>query len=332
MNQHASLATLLQSFFTEHLVSHKGTSPHTVDAYRDTFRLLLTHSRDARRIQPCDMCLDQLDARAILDFLDHLEQVRKCSVRSRNARLAAIRAFFRYAAMKDPEAVAAATRVLAIPVKRTDHRLVGYLTREEMVAILEAPNRTQWMGRRDHALLLTFYNTGARLSEITGLTRDDVRFGTTTFVHLHGKGRKEREVPLWRNTARILKGWFAEIQHVPSEIAFPSSRGGRLSADGVSYILRQAVTTAIAKCPSLTTKRVTPHLLRHTTAMHLLQSGVDISVIALWLGHESIQTTHIYVEADLAAKERALDKLTPAGGPPRRFRPSDSLLAFLSSL
>lgn len=332
MNQHPSFATLLQSFFTEYLANHKRASPHTVDAYRDTFRLLLTNLRDTRGISPCDIRIGDLDARAILDFLDHLEHARKCTVRSRNARLAAIRAFFRYAALKDPEVVAVATRVLAIPVKRTEHRLVGYLTREEMMAVLAAPNRTQWTGRRDHALLLTFNNTGARLSEMTALKRDEVCLGTTSFVHLHGKGRKEREVPLWANTGRILKTWLQETQNGPGNVVFPSSRGGQLSADGVNYILRIAVKSASAKCPSLATKRITPHLLRHSTAMHLLQSGVDISVIALWLGHESIETTHIYVEADLATKERALEKLAPPGGTHRRFRPSDSLLAFLSAL
>ena len=323
---------LLQSFFAEHLTNQKRVSPHTVKAYRDTLRLLLAHADQIHGIRPSDVRVIDLDAPAVLDFLEHLERIRRCSVRSRNARLAAIRAFFRYVALREPEHVAVATRILAIPAKRADHCLVGYLTREEMQAVLAAPDRTKWMGRRDHALLLTFYNTGARLSEVTGLKRGDVRFGTRTFVHLHGKGRKEREVPLWANTARILKKWFEEDPPVPGDVVFPSNRGGPLSADSVSHILHLAVRTASARSPSLAKKRITPHVIRHTTAMHLLQSGVDISVIALWLGHESIETTHIYVEADLATKERALDRLAPAGGNPRRFKPSDPLLNFLSAL
>jgi site-specific recombinase XerD len=332
MNASIPFGTLLQAFFAEHLTNQRRVSPHTVKAYRDSLRLLLAYLHESRGILPSDIRVVDLDAPAILDFLDHLERVRACSVRSRNARLAAIRAFFRYTALRDPEHVAVATRILAIPVKRTDRRLVGYLTREEVQAVLAAPDRTQWMGRRDHALLLIFYNTGARLSEVTGLKRGDVRFDTRAFVLLHGKGRKEREVPLWANTARTLKKWLEENSPGPGDALFPSSRGGLLSADSVSHIVRVAVGTASAKCPSLATKRVTPHVFRHSTAMHLLQSGVDISVIALWLGHESIETTHIYVEADLATKERALDMLAPAGCNPPRFKPSDPVLTFLSRL
>jgi site-specific recombinase XerD len=280
---------------------------------------------------PSNLHVEDLDASAILAFLGDLER-RGRSVRTRNARLAAIRSLFRFVMLRDPESIAVASRVLAIPIKKTENRIVGYLTRPEVCALLEAPDRGKWTGRRDHALLLTFYNTGARLSELTSLTRDHVIFGGRSFVHLHGKGRKDREVPLWSNTARVLQSWFHEIRTVRGEVAFPSARGAALSADGVSYIVKQTLKIARRECPSLENKRVTPHVLRHTTAMHLLQSGVDISVIALWLGHESIETTHVYVEADMATKERALEKLSPPESSGRRFKADDALLSFLARL
>ena len=327
-----SFGVLLQAFLSEHLLTHKRASAHTVAAYRDTFRLLLRFLSTTRGKIPSDIQITDLDAPVILSFLDHLETGRRNSIRSRNQRLAAVRSFFRYTAFRDPESVPVAARILAIPVKRTEHRLIGYLTREEIEAIIEAPDRSTWLGRRDHALLLTFYNTGARLSEMTQLKRNAVLFGPTTALHLHGKGRKDRQVPLWSNTARVLRAWFVEIAGLPTDAAFPSARQGVLSSDGVAYILNRAVQRALPKCPSLANKRVTPHLLRHTTAMHLLQSGVDLSVIALWLGHEKLETTHMYVEADLAMKERALEKLAPVGTKTIRFRANAALLAFLSAL
>lgn len=333
MSERPSFGTLLQGFFSEHLREHRGASPHTVDAYRDTFRLLLNYVQETRGLAPSTVAISDLDAPLILDFLDHLERVRRCSIRTRNARLAALRSFFRYASLKDPQlALSVATRVMAIPVKRAQRRLVGYLTRPEMQALLNSPDRTTWTGRRDHALLLTFYNTGARLSEMTLLKRNQVRLGASSSILIHGKGRKQREVPLWTSTARELRAWFQELAVRQGDVAFPNARGGHLSADGVSYILHQAVDTARATCPSLATKRITPHVLRHSTAVHLLQSGVDISVIALWLGHESLETTHVYVEADLAAKEAALHKLAPPGTHAARFKANDKLIAFLSSL
>ena len=327
-----TLGTLLQSFFAQHLLIHKRASPQTVAAYRDTFRILFGFLRETTKTEPSALRLADLDAPAILSFLDHLEARRGNSVRSRNARLAAMRAFFRFVAMREPESLALATRVLAIPVKRADRRLVGYLTRDEMDAILAAPDRAERAGRRDHALLLTLYNSGARVSEIATLRRSQVVIGATSFLQLCGKGRKERVVPLWPKTARVLQTWFREYIGPPDAPAFPNARGGPLTRDGVSYILDQAVRGASSSCPSLQTKRVSPHVLRHTTAMHLLQAGVDTTVIALWLGHESIETTHIYVEADLAMKERALAKLAPAGGPVRRFKANDALMTFLTSL
>ena len=225
-----------------------------------------------------------------------------------------------------------ATRVLAIPIKRYDKRLVQSLTREEIEALLAAVDCTSWTGRRDHALLLTLYNSGARVSEMIELRREQVHFGNSTYLELHGKGRKERTVPLWPHTARVLDKWFQELQGTCGSVAFPNARGHKMARDGVEYLLRQSVERAVARCPSLADKRISPHVIRHTCAMHLLQAGVDITVIALWLGHESIETTHIYMEADLATKERALQKVAPVEGRIPRFKPNDDLMAFLAAL
>jgi integrase/recombinase XerD len=327
------LGPLLQGFFSDYLLTHKRASPQTIAAYRDTFRLLLNSLHETTKRQPSALRLIDLDAPTILSFLDRLEQERGNSVRSRNARLAAIRSFFRFVAFRDPESISLATRVLAIPVKRTTHKLVGHLSREEVEALLAAPDQSSWTGRRDHALLLTLYNSGARVSEIIALKRSQVSFGATTFIQIRGKGRKERTVPLWTKTSRILQTWFRGINRFSgSDFAFPNARGGPLSRYGVCYLIDRAYDIACANCPSLKNKSVSPHLFRHSTAMHLLQSGVDLAVIALWLGHESIETTHIYVEANLELKERALQKLTPVGTEARRFRAGDSLMAFLASL
>jgi len=327
-----ALGPLLQAFFTEHLISHRLASPQTVDGYRDTFRLLLEFLHRTKGNAPSALSVSDLDAPAVLEFLDYLEKDRHNSIRSRNVRLAAIRAFFRLVALRDPASVNVATRVLAIPVKRTDRRLVHYLTRPEMEAVLAAPDRTQWTGQRDYALLLTMYNSGARVSEVASLQRRHIQVGSTSFLEIHGKGRKERQVPVWPKTARTLKTWLETHAPAPESPAFPNARGGRLSRDGVNYILQAAVRTATNVCPSLSGKRVSPHVIRHTTAMHLLQSGVDITVIALWLGHESIETTHGYLEADLTLKEKALQKLAPAGQAAPRFQADDPLLVFLKAL
>ena len=325
-----SIGPLLQEFFVEHLLQHKHVSPQTIASYRDTFRLLLQYAHKQLKTEPAALKITALDASVILSFLDSLEQDRHNCIRSRNIRLAAIRSFFRWLTLGNPELVGMATRILAIPVKRTDRRLIHSLTRDEIDALLAAPDQSHWRGRRDSALMLTLYNTGARVSEITALHREHVQFGATTFVHLLGKGRKHRDIPLWPKTAQALKSWFREQSGAASPLAFPSARGQRLSRNGVDYILKQAI--ARASSPSLKSKRIHPHAIRHTTGSHLLQSGVDISVIALWLGHESIQTTHVYVEADLATKQRALEKLEPLGTNARRFKPRDEVLAFLSSL
>ena len=318
MNEKISASTLvgplLQAFFAEHLLTHKRVSSQTVDSYRDHFRLLLEFLGPHIGKEPSDLRIIDLDAPAILNFLQHIEQQRHNLPQSRNVRLAAIRSFFRLVALRDPASVGVATRVLAIPVKRSDRSLVRYLTRAEVDAILAAPDLATWTGRCDHAMLLTLYNTGARVSELTSLESRQVNFGSKTFVELHGKGRKERTVPLWPKTARILQAWFRETAAGPSTLAFPSARGRQLSRDGVGCFLEKAAQHAAKNCATLIDKHVHPHLVRHSTAMHLLQSGVDITVIALWLGREHIQTTHGYVEADLATKERALQ--TVAAGRP----------------
>ena len=326
------IAPHLHAFFTTYLGQHKRASPQTVASCRDTFRLLLLFIKDTKQIEPSALGLTELDVPTILAFLTHLEQHRGNTVRSRNIRLSAIRSFFRFVALRDPERVDLVMRILVIPVKRQDKKLIGYLTREEIEAILTAPDRSTWVGRRDHALLLTMYNSGARVSEMTALRCAQVAVGVSTFVHLHGKGRKDRTIPLWPQTSRILQDWFRERGADQGHMAFPNARGQPLSRHGVNYLLHQAVTKAMTGCPSLQNKNVTPHVIRHTTAMHLLQAGIDIATIALWLGHESIETTHIYLAADLEAKERALQKLAPVEDQGGRFMAADPLLTFLASL
>src|SRR5271165_3928493 len=261
---------LLQSFFMEHLCNHKRLSPQTVKSYRDTFRLLLQYLQANMAKKPSALSIADLDAPVILSFLQSLEQQRHNQAQSRNVRLTAIRSFFRLVALRDPASVGVATRVLAIPLKRTNQRLVGYLTRSEIDAILAANNLSEWSGRRDHVLLLTLYNTGARVSEITSLDQTQFSFGTKSFVQFNGKGRKERSVPLWPTTGKALKAWFSELSGRSPSVAFPNSRGSSLTRDGVNYILQQA-QRAVASCPSLSSKHVCPHLLRHTCAFHLLQ-------------------------------------------------------------
>ncbi len=327
-----SIAPHVQAFFAEYLCQQRRLSPQTIISCRDTFRLLLTFLRDQTGVEPSAVRIADIDAPVVLRFLNYLEQDRGNSVRSRNIRLSAIRSFFRLVSLRDPDSLGIVTRVLAIPNKREDQKLIGYLTRPEIQALVVAPDQSKWVGRRDHALLLTLYNSGARVSEITMLKRDQAYFGDSTFLQLCGKGRKERTIPLWAETVQVLRAWFQELgEHTPN-IAFPSVRGKSLSRDGVDYLLKRAVQRAVVDCPSLTTKKISPHIIRHTTAMHLLQAGVDIATIALWLGHESIETTHVYLQADLAMKEEALGKLDPIEGGWQRFQADDPLLAFLASL
>jgi len=330
---HSSLiAPHLQAFFAEYLCQQRRLSPQTIVSCRDTFRLLLTFLRDQTGIEPSALHMADIDASAVLSFLNYLEQKRGNSVRSRNIRLSAIRSFFRLVALRDPDSIGLVMRVLAIPTKREDRKLIGYLTRPEIQALLATPDSSKWSGRRDYALLSTLYNSGARVSEITALRRQQVCVGTSTFLQLTGKGRKERTVPLWPATARVLKAWLDELGEDAGQIAFPNARGKALSREGADYLLQQAVQRAIPDCPSLATKNITPHVIRHTTAMHLLQAGVDIATIALWLGHESIETTHVYLQADLAMQEQALEKLDPIEGGWKRFQAEDALLTFLASL
>jgi integrase/recombinase XerD len=326
------IAPHVQAFFAEYLCQQTRLSPHTIVSCRDTFRLGLIFLRDQTGIELSALCIADVDAPAVLSFLTSLEQQRGNSVRSRNIRLSAIRSFVRLVALRDPDSLGIVTRVLAIPMKREDHKLIGYLTRTEIQALLAAPNQSTWSGRRDHAWLLTLYNSGARVSEITTLTRAQVCFGVSTFVQLTGKGRKERTVPLWPTTAQVVKAWFSELGDAAGPLAFPNARGKALSREGVDYRLQHARQRAIPACPSLATKHVTPHVIRHTTARHLLQAGVDMATIALWLGHESIETTHMYLQADLAMQEKALEKLDPLEGGWQRFHADDPLLAFLTSL
>lgn len=328
----SDLAPLLQGFFLEHLLQHKNASSCTVAAYRDTFRLLLMFLHRTTGTEPARLLIDDLNATALLDFLDHLEHERGNTPRSRNARLAAIRSFFRYVAFRAPEHLGLVNQVLAIPQKRAERKLVGYLTRSEIDALLAAPDCSCWVGRRDHALLLCLYNTGARVTEIISMQRADLRLDVDPLVRLHGKGRKERQVPLWTRTARVLKRWIEELSDKAQPFTFPNARGGALSRHGVTHIIAQNVRLAAPICPSLTTKKVSPHVIRHSTAMHLLQSGVAPAIIALWLGHESIETTHMYVEADLEQKKCTLKKLPSAGQAPRSFEPTDAVLGFLDGL
>jgi integrase/recombinase XerD len=323
---------LLQFFFTDYLIKQRRVSLQTIASYRDTFRLLLQFIKRETGIGPASLRIAQLDARAVLRFLDGLEKDRGNSVVSRNLRLTAIRSFYRMVALHDPASTGVAAQIQAIPLKRTNTRLRDYLTRDEMDALLDSIDRTQWRGRRNYALLLTLYNSGARVSELSALRQGQITFADKSYVQLHGKGRKERVVPLWPCTARILKEWFRELGHQEQAVAFPGIRGEPLSRFAIHLLLHKIVEHARSRCPSLAKKRISPHIVRHSTAMALLQSGVDIAVIALWLGHESIETTNKYLHADLSIKEKALAKLQPMGGNFRRFQADDTLLAFLATL
>jgi site-specific recombinase XerD len=327
-----TLAPLLERFFTQRLMQQRQASPHTISSYRDTFRLLLRFAQEQLHTQPARLAFDQLDAPLIVKFLDHLEKHRGLSVRSRDLRLTAIHSFFRYAAFEAPTHAAQIQRVLAIPTKRFTRTLARFLTRPEVEALLAAPDQRTWLGRRDHAFLLVAVQTGLRLSEMTGLTREDITLDTGAHVRVIGKGRKERCTPLAKPTVAVLRAWLREPPRGDGRVLFPNARGTRLSPDGVHYLLVKHCRAAARLCPSLKDKRVTVHVLRHTMALDLLQAGVDRSVIALWLGHESVETTQIYLEATLAMKEKALAKATPRNGSPTRYRPGDQLLGFLKSL
>lgn len=328
-----SFPILLQRFFVEYLGNQRAVSSRTTAAYRDTIRLLLDFAEATIGKAPTRLTFADLNAQLILSFLDHLEKERSNGVRTRKARLAALRSFFKYAAHHDLTALPVIEQVLAIPMKRFGRPVLGFLSREEMQAILDAPDGRTWAGERDRALFSLMYNTGARVSEAIGLRVGEVAVDGSAVAHLHGKGRKDRSVPLWRTTAKLIRNWKRRLDRAGEEnFLFPSRGGGCMARSNVTQRLELAVSAAAEHHPQLARRSVSPHTIRHTTAMHLLQSGVDISVIALWLGHESPATTHMYLQADLAMKERTLNRLQPMTASQSRYRPPDQLMQFLLSL
>jgi integrase/recombinase XerD len=328
----SQLAPTLQAWFTERLITQRNSSPQTIASYRDTFRLLLAFAVERTGTQPSQLDFDDLDAPLIGAFLNHLEAQRGNTARTRNARLAAIHSLYRYAALKHPEHVATIGRVMAIPFKRHEHNSVCYLNLDEIKALLRAPDRTTWLGRRDHVILLTAVQTGVRVTELVTLHIRDVSLSTGAHATVIGKGRKRRSTTLTPETVAILRQWLNERQGQPDEPLFPTRQGRSLTRSGVGQLLAKHAATAAAGCPSLKNKRVTPHVLRHTNAMLLRAGGVDIATIALWLGHESVKTAYIYEHADPALKEQAIARIAPLGTKPGRYRPSDALLAFLERL
>jgi integrase/recombinase XerD len=327
-----ALAPMLQAFFTDRLLAQRRASSHTIASYRDTFRLLLGFAATRTGKKPSALDIAELDTPLITAFLDHLEHERGNTARTRNTRLAAIHSLFGYAALHHPEHAASIQRVLAIPVKRYERTLVTWLTEPEVDALLAAPDRGSWAGRRDHAMLVLAVQTGLRISELIGLTRGDVNLGTGAHVHCIGKGRKERATPLTTLTVAVLRSWLTEHAAAPHDPLFPTRTGARLSHDAIEYRLDQHLSTARSACPTLRGKHITMHTLRHTAAMRLLEAGIDVAVIALWLGHEQLATANIYLHADMAQKERAITRVRPPGTTPGRYRPPDPLMAFLDGL
>ena len=327
----SSLAPVLEAFFTDRLAALRA-SPHTVGAYRDTYRLLLRFAQQRTGTAPCALDLADLDATLIGAFLDHLEAARANTVATRNLRLAAIHSLFRYAALRCPEHAALIQQVLAIPNKRPDGAIVTFLTRAEATALLAAPDQASVLGRRDHLLLAVAIQTGLRVSELTGLTCADLVLGVGAHLRCTGKGRRQRATPLTKPTAKLLAHWLHDRRAAPADPLFPARTGGRLSNDAVADLLAKHVAVAASTSPSLAGKRVTPHTLRHSCAMNLLQAGVDTSSIALWLGHANITSTQAYLHADLTIKEKALARAAPLATAGRRYRPPDRLLAFLEAL
>jgi len=328
-----SFAALVQAYFVEHLTQHRALSPQTIATYRDAFILFLGFAESRLSKAPTSMTLADMTPDLIMAFLDHLERQRHNSVRSRNARLAALRSFLKFAAHRDVSSLQVIERALGVPVKRFERPMFGHLTRDEMLAVIGTPDGT-WIGHRDHVLFLMLYNVGARVSEIAGITVGDVVLDDgAACVHLHGKGRKQRSVPLWRSTIKSIRSWLKlNPQFNTADALLPNRDGHAMSRSNVAKRLALAVQAAADTHPSLATRRISPHTIRHTTAIYLLQAGVDISVIALWLGHESPETTHQYVEADLSMKERALARLQEPEAKIRRYRAPDSLIEFLKTL
>ncbi|MBT8364779.1 MAG: site-specific integrase [Deltaproteobacteria bacterium] len=327
-----NLSQLLQDFFCQNLINQRNVSQQTIAAYRDAFRLLLKYASERIKKPPVKMCIDDLDRSLVLDFLTCLETQRNNSIRTRNARLAAIRSFMHYAAYKEPVSLPVIQGVLSIPMKRFQQPVMEFLSLDEIDAILDAPDPSTWSGRRDRVMFTVFYNTGARASEVIKMQVKDIHLERSASVLIHGKGRKDRAIPLWKTTTAMLKLWLMQLDHDPEIPVFPNRSGKHLSLTGVEDRLRVAVRRACKFCPALQNRKISPHTIRHTTAMHLLQSGVDLAVIALWLGHESPATTHLYMEADLAMKEKALEKLQETPNRSIRYKPGDRLLRFLDRL
>jgi site-specific recombinase XerD len=327
-----TLAPTLQAFFTDRLARQRQVSGHTIAAYRDAFKLLLAFAEQQTGKPPSRLDIADLDAPLIGAFLSHLETGRGNSARTRNARLAAIHSLFRYAALRHPEDAAVIQRVLAIPPKRFDQALITYLTEAEITALLAAPDQATWTGRRDHALLMLACQTGLRATELTRLTVGDAHLGTGAHVSCLGKGRKQRITPLTTATVAILGAWLGERAGLPAGPLFITRRGTPLSRDALERRIAKHAATAALSCPTLHEKKVSPHVLRHSAAMRLLNAGVDTSVIALWMGHENVATTQVYIHADLALKERAIARTAPQDAPPGRYQPPDAVLAFLDSL
>ncbi|MFC1815983.1 tyrosine-type recombinase/integrase [Thermodesulfobacteriota bacterium] len=323
---------LLQSFFTDRLLRQWRASAHTVASYRDAFRLLLRFANENLGKEPSVLSLNDLTPDFLSSFLDYVEKARKNSVRTRNARLAAIHSFFRYVSFREPAYAELCYQILAIPSKRFERRPIEFLTRKEIDALINAPDKTTWVGRRDRTILLTAIQTGLRVSELIGLRCDHVVMGTGAHVRCDGKGRKQRCTPLRRETSDVMSSWLCELNGQPGDPVFPSIRGAPLSRDAIERLVARHCKAAQSNCPSFSRKKVTPHVLRHTAAMELLHHGVDRSVIALWLGHESVETTQMYLHADMRLKRKALSRITPLGVKPSFYKPDDELLAFLEGL
>lgn len=327
-----ALSAYLQRFFTERLGAQMKASPNTVASYRDTFRLLLRYAADQRKKQPTALQIADIDADLVAQFLTDLETTRGNGARSRNTRLAAIRSFFKHVAVNEPQLLHHCQRVLAMPAKRHEKRAIDYLDRDEIEAVIAAPDLSTWHGRRDRAILLLTLQTGLRVTELITLTCGDIGFGAGAHVRCMGKGRKERATPIRKDSIKLLRDWLTERKGKTDDPLFISNRGTRLSRDAVEGIVRRHVETAAKTCRSLRSKRVTPHVLRHSAAMQLLHGGVDRTVIALWLGHESVETTQMYIHADMKIKEKAIAKTRPVEAKHGRYRPSDKLLSFLEAL
>jgi integrase/recombinase XerD len=327
-----ALAPTLQAFFTDRLIAQRHASPHTIRSYRDTMRLLLAFAHHELHIQPAELDIAALDGDLIAAFLDHLEQERENTIGTRNARLAAIHSLYKFASLRHPEHAAVIARVLAIPPKRHDRTLITHLDEPEIQALLDAPDPGTWIGRRDRAMFQLAIETGLRVSELTSLRRTDIHLAPPAHIACQGKGRKQRVTPVTKPTAQLLRVWLTELGGLPASPIFPTSRGTPLTRDAVARRLSHHTQTAALACPTLHHKTITPHVLRHTAAMRLLHAGVDTAVIALWLGHEQVNTTQIYLNADMAIKERALALTKPTATQPGRYKPPDKLIAFLEAL